>query len=86
MRAMRPVFSRPIFVHVTPASVLLKMPHPSEMWLRMKLSPVPAQTMFESDGAMASAPIDETGWLSKIGRQVVPPSVVFQIPPDAAPT
>ena len=52
----------------------------------MKVSPVPAQMRLESDGAMASAPTDATPWLSKIDRQVVPASVVFQMPPDAAPT
>ena len=62
------------------------MPWPSEMWLRMYASPVPAQTTFGSDGATASAPIDCTGWPSKIGAQCTPPSVVFQMPPDAAPT
>jgi hypothetical protein len=48
-------------------------------------SPVPAQTMFGFDRATASAPIDETLKSSKIGSQLIPPSVVFQIPPDAAP-
>ena len=37
------------------------MPQPSEMWLLMKDSPVPAQIVLESEGAMASEPIDETG-------------------------
>ena len=62
------------------------MPWPSEMWLRILPSPVPAQTMFGSEGATASEPIDCTGWPSKIGAQLVPPSVVFQMPPEAAPT
>jgi hypothetical protein len=42
------------------------MPSPIEMWLRIHASPVPAQTMFGSEGATASAPIDCTGWSSKI--------------------
>ena len=62
------------------------MPWPSEMWLRILPSPVPAQTTLGSDGATASEPIDCTGWSSKIGVQLTPPSVVFQMPPDAAPT
>jgi hypothetical protein len=41
--------------------------------------------MLGLEGATARVPIDDTGWLSKIGCQVVPPSVVFQIPPEAAP-
>ena len=52
----------------------------------MCASPVPAQTMFGSDGATASEPMDCTGCASKIGVQFTPPSVVFQMPPDAAPT
>ena len=64
----------------------LNAPQPREIWLRRKLSPVPAQTVLGSDGAMARAPMEETGWSSKIGSQWVPPSDVFQIPPDAAPT
>ncbi len=62
------------------------MPLPWEMSLRMNVSPVPAQTTFASDGATASEPIDETGWLSKMGAQDAPPSVVLKIPPEAAPT
>ena len=85
MREMRPVFSSPIFVHVLPASVDLKTPHPIEMCDRMNGSPVPAQTMFASLGATASDPMDDTGWSSKIGAQCTPPSVDFHSPPDAAP-
>jgi hypothetical protein len=71
--------------HDAPAFVDLNIPQPNEMWLRMNDSPVPAQTMLVSDGATASAPIDATGWSSKMGCQCAPPSFVFQIPPDAAP-
>ncbi len=52
----------------------------------MCASPVPAQTMFGSDATTASAPIDCTGWASKSDVQFTPPSTVFQIPPEAAPT
>jgi hypothetical protein len=38
-----------------------------------------------SDGATAIAPIEPTRWLSKIGVQTVPLSVVFQMPPFTAP-
>jgi hypothetical protein len=34
---------------------------------------------------VASDPIDDTGWSSKTGCQLLPPSLVFQSPPDAAP-
>ena len=48
-------------------------------------SPVPAHTILGSDGDTARAPIACTGWWSKIGVNVWPLSVVFQIPPEAAP-
>src|SRR5688572_10551959 len=56
------------------------------MVLREFGSPVPAHICIVSDGAIASIPIDTTGWLSKTGRKVTPPFVVFQIPPAAAAT
>ena len=60
---------------------------PSAVIERMKnVSPVPAQSTLCADGARASAPIAWTGALSKTARQCVPPSSVFQMPPDAAPT
>ena len=34
---------------------------------------------------MASAPMEETGWSSKIGVQCVPASSLLKIPPEAAP-
>jgi hypothetical protein len=52
----------------------------------MKVSPVPAHTIFGSVGAIAREPTDETCSESKIGSQRVPPSVVLKIPPEAAPT
>src|SRR4051794_21562243 len=48
-------------------------------------SPVPAQTVFGSEGARVRAPIACTGCASKIGTKVRPLSVDFQTPPDAAP-
>src|SRR5678809_1121823 len=48
-------------------------------------SPVPAHTVLCSDGATASAPIAVTSLSSKIGAQLMPLSVVFQMPPSAAP-
>src|SRR5882757_844711 len=56
------------------------------MWLRMKDSPVPAQTMFGSLAATASEPMDATSSESKMGFQWMPPSVLLKMPPDAAPT
>src|SRR5580658_4854951 len=37
------------------------------------------------DGATSSAPIEATGWLSKMGVQTVPASLVFQMPPSTEP-
>src|SRR6516164_9215419 len=48
-------------------------------------SPVPTHTVFGSVGATAMDPIAATGWSSKIGMNVVPPSVDFQTPPEAEP-
>ena len=61
------------------------MPSPTEMWLRMNDSPVPAQMTFASVGAMARAPTEDTGWPAKVGSQCTPPSVVLKMPPDAVP-
>src|SRR6266404_7608362 len=57
-----------------------------ETLLRVQLSPVPAQTIFGLLGSMATAPIDCTFWLSKTGRNDVPPLTDFHIPPLADPT
>src|SRR6266511_4167373 len=62
------------------------MPPPGEIELRESSSPVPAQTIVVSLGAIARAPIETTRWLSNTGRKVVPALVVFQIPPVEAAT
>src|SRR6185437_280549 len=54
------------------------------MVLREFGSPVPAQTIFVSDGAMASMPNDATSLSSNSGRQLMPLFVDFQMPPAAA--
>src|ERR1700687_3980557 len=41
--------------------------------------------VFGSEGATANAPIEATGWPSKIGVQTTPASVGFQIPPSTDP-
>ncbi len=51
----------------------------------MKLSPVPAQTTFGSDGATAMAPTDAASCRSKMGSQPTPPSLLRHSPPEAAP-
>ena len=85
MRLIRPVPSSPMWVHVSPASSDFQTPLPIETLERMNGSPVPAHTMFGSDGATSTSPMACTGWSSKTGRQLTPPSSVFQSPPEAAP-
>ena len=85
IRPIRAVASRPMCFQVSPASVDLKTPMPMETFARMKVSPVPAQTMFGSDSETASAPMAWTSWSSNTGRHLMPPSSVFQMPPVAAP-
>src|SRR5688500_5349920 len=55
------VFSSPISFQVRPASVDLKIPPPGEIELRELGSPLPAQTMLVSEGAMAMSPIEMIG-------------------------
>src|SRR5262245_36707812 len=62
------------------------MPPPGSMVFREFGSPVPAHTMFVSDGAMASIPIEMTFLSSNTGRHVMPLFVDFQMPPAAAAT
>src|SRR6201994_4458272 len=62
------------------------MPSPIETELRVQPSPVPAQIVSLCDGSIAMAPIDCTSCLSNTDLNVVPPSVDFQTPPEAAPT
>src|SRR5437764_3007671 len=62
------------------------MPSPIDTEFRVHASPDPAHTISGLVGSSASAPIDCTGCLSNTGRKVVPPSVDFHTPPDAAPT
>src|SRR5258706_15048685 len=62
------------------------MPSPTETELRIHDSPVPAHTIFGSEGSIARLRIDWTPALSKTGLKVVPPSCDFQTPPLAAPT
>src|SRR5690349_3982950 len=62
------------------------MPSPTETELRVQDSPVPTQIVSLLVGSIVIAPIDCTLCLSKTGLNVVPESVDFQTPPDAAPT
>src|SRR5205823_9781848 len=77
------VSSRPMCIHVLPASIDLYMPSPDEPCTE---SPVPAYTMFASDGATCIAPMLSTLVnRSKMGNHVTPALVVFQMPPAGAP-
>ncbi len=62
------------------------MPYPGETLLRESSSPVPAQMIFGSLGAIAMSPIEATGACSQSGMKVVPALIVFQMPPVAPAT
>ena len=85
IREIRPVASSPVWVQFSPASVERYTPLPSETLLRMWASPVPTHTTFGSAVDTAIAPTESTGWSSKTGVQWIPPSVVLNTPPEAAP-
>ena len=51
----------------------------------MKVSPVPAHTWPECEGETARALIEAASWSSKTGSQLTPRSLLFQMPPEAAP-
>src|SRR4051812_33096300 len=62
------------------------MPSPTTSASRIAhASPVPAHTVLGSDCDVASEPIAMASCLSNTGRKVLPLSVDFQTPPDAAP-
>src|SRR5438105_10699198 len=62
------------------------MPFPHSAELRSVGSPVPTQSISESLGAIATAPIDCTGCLSKTESKVTPLSPVLNKPPVESPT
>src|SRR5690242_3902626 len=62
------------------------MPLPIETELRVHASPVPTQMLLGFEGSIAIEPIDCTGCLSNTGLNVMPPSLDFHTPPEAAPT
>src|SRR5260221_6533937 len=79
-------FSRPIAFHVAPPSADRNTPRPHDDELRLLASPVPTQITCGFFCHNATAPIDATGCLSKIGFQVVPLLVVLNTPPVPKPT
>src|SRR5438105_8959736 len=62
------------------------MPFPHSAELRSVGSPVPTHTISVSLGAIATAPIDCTGCLSKTASNVTPLSPVLNNPPVESPT
>src|SRR5436309_15892199 len=62
------------------------MPFPHSAELRSVGSPVPTHTISVSLGAIATAPIDCTGCLSKTESKVTPLSPVLNKPPVESPT
>jgi hypothetical protein len=55
------------------------MPSPIETELRVHDSPVPTQIVLVLVGSIAIAPMDWTGFLSKIGLNVTPPLIVLMM-------
>ena len=76
---------KPTLFQDFPASTDFQTPSPWEMFPRMQASPVPTYTMLGSDRATAILPMEGAPSLSKIGDQVLAPSVDFQTPPPVAP-
>ena len=76
MRVMRSESARPISCQLSPPSLLLYRPVPTEVELRVHGSPVPTQTVSGSCGSMRMAPMR-----SESSRptffQFSPPSVVL---------
>src|SRR5258707_416926 len=85
IRVMRSVAGRPTLVQVSPPSVDLYTPLPTDTELRVQLSPEPTHITCLLVGSSATAPIDWTGCLSNTGLKVVPPSSDFHTPPEAEP-
>src|SRR5947209_15582460 len=82
---MRSVSSRPRWLQLSPPSLLLYTPSPTDTLLRTHDSPVPTQTVSGLDGSIATAPIDCV-CLSNVAFQLMPPSSDLHTPPDALPT
>src|SRR6185503_17832839 len=59
------------------------MPLPLATLPRMLASPLPTHTTLGSEGATATEPVEEIGWLSNTGSQSPPPLVERQTPPAA---
>ena len=85
---MRPIAresARPILVQFRPPSVDLYTPSPQYWERRLFFSPVPTQTMLESDGATARSPTVSLPRPLETDCQVTPSLLVFQTPPPADP-
>src|SRR5687767_6043370 len=76
---------RPLDVQVRAPSVVFHTPSPCETLPRIGYSPPPTYTMSGFDSATAIAPIVPPKYLSVIGSQVSPPSVVLKTPPPVVP-
>src|SRR5690348_3377500 len=75
----------PTLFQISPPSVDLYTPLPTDTLLRTQLSPVPAHTIFGLEGSIATAPTDSTSAASNTGLNVVPPLTDFHTPPLADP-
>src|ERR1700694_4583226 len=79
-------FFSPMFFHDLPPSIDLCTPSPYETELRGLFSPVPTQTMFLSDGATHTSPIETVASLSNWCTNVIPLFSVLSRPPLAVAT
>src|SRR5262245_17143880 len=85
MSAMCFESARPMSVHVRPAAFVFHPPSPCETLPRRGNSPPPTYTTSGFDGATRIAPIVPPKYLSDIGAQDCPPSVVLKTPPPVVP-
>src|SRR5262249_51776066 len=79
--------SRPMCFQVSPPSADLYTPSPHDELWRLFASPVPTQTRFGSEGAIAMSPIDKAvPSRSNTGVHVTPLLTLLNTPPDPVPT
>src|SRR5437016_4481000 len=86
---MRPIwkdFLRLMFFQVLPPSVDLYTPSPYDTEFRGLASPAPTQTIFRSEGATQTSPIDTVASWSNWCSKLMPLFTVLISPPEAVAT
>src|SRR6185503_10542227 len=74
-----------ILVHVFPPSAVFHTPSPGAVLPRISVSPPPDHTMSGFDSLTCTAPIVPPKYLSVMGSQLTPASVVLKTPPPVVP-